>query len=101
VEGGKGFIYDRRRLNVLVNFPTQVRMGPDHDDRSLILSDGTMKFGSSTLRTFLSNDHKSEVGERSLKTSTNLNMSREIFANIWQDDRIVRIDPNSGAVVDG
>jgi glutamine cyclotransferase len=79
--------------------------GLTQDGTRLIMSDG-----SATLR-FLDPATLREAGRLTVRDGTapvlNLNelefVRGEIFANVWQTDRIVRIDPRSGnvrAVVD-
>jgi glutaminyl-peptide cyclotransferase len=75
--------------------------GLTHDDRSLIMSDGTEQIRFLDPQTFaVTNtirvlDHGQPL--------TNINeleyINGEIYANIWQTDRIVRIDPASGAIL--
>lgn len=75
--------------------------GLTHDDRSLIMSDGTERIRFldpqtfDVVRTISVFDHGRPL--------TNINeleyINGEIYANIWQTDRIVRIDPATGAIL--
>lgn len=75
--------------------------GLTHDDRWLIMSDGTERVRFldpqtfAVVRTISVYDHGRPL--------TNINeleyINGEIYANIWQTDRIVRIDPTSGAIL--
>ncbi len=98
----KGFVYDLASFRKLKEFTYQGEgWGLATDGHSLILSDGT-----SRLR-FL--DPLSFEVQRSIDVTDqgrpvkNLNeleyIKGEIFANVWQTDQVVRIDPSSGAVV--
>ncbi len=97
-----GFVYERESFRQIDQFAYDYEgWGLTHDDRHLIVSDGTP-----TLR-FLDPTSKEEV--RSLNVSQNgryislLNeleyIDGEIYANIWGEDRIVRISPETGHVV--
>ena len=98
----KGFIYDLRSLRKTGEFPYDGEgWGLTHDDKSLIMSDGTNK-----IRYI---DPISFSVERTLEVYAgaegvvNLNeleyVKGEIFANIWHSPRIARIDPRSGRVL--
>jgi glutamine cyclotransferase len=101
-KAGKGFIYDPATFEKTGEFAyTGEGWGLTHDDHSLIMSDG-----SSTLR-FVNPDNFTV--EQTIKVTANgqpverLNeleyVDGEIFANIWETDKIARIDPRSGRVV--
>lgn len=97
----RGFVYDRDSFKVLREFTYDTEgWGLTYDGKSLILSDG-----SDTL-TF----HDPENFKPGRKLSVRFNgrplnelneleyIDGEIWANVWHDDRIVRIDPKSGNV---
>ena len=96
-----GFVYD---LSTLAPFASFTYPGEGwaltHDDRRLIMSDGTP-----VLR-FLDPDTLKEIGRLTVtdegRPVQNLNeleyVKGEIFANIWQTNRIARIDPVTGKV---
>lgn len=96
-----GFVYDLASFDRLRTFSYPGEgWGITHDGRRLIMSDGT-----SVLR-FLDPETFAEVGrlavrERGLSVP-NLNelemVDGELFANVWQTDEIVIIDPQSGIV---
>lgn len=100
---GKGFIYDRSSFKLLRTFDYQGEgWGLTHDEKSLILSDGT-----STLR-FLDPEtfrvlRRLDVIDEHGQPVQNLNelefIRGEIFANIWHEDRIARISPRTGRVL--
>lgn len=97
----QGFVYDLDSFQFIRGFNyTGEGWGLTHDGHSLIMSDGT-----SQIR-FLNPD--SFAVERIIRVQDNgrditeLNeleyIKGEIYANIWQTDRIARIDPQSGKV---
>jgi glutamine cyclotransferase len=97
-----GYVYDKRTLKTIGEFHYEGEgWGLTHDGRSLIMSGGT-----STLR-FL-NPETFEVERRLLvkdhgKPVYPLNeleyVNGEVYANIWQSDRIARISPETGEVL--
>ncbi len=96
-----GFVYDKTTFKLLTTFsyPTE-GWGITHDDQRLIMSDGTL-----TLY-FLDPVTLTDIGQLDVTAQgqpvRNLNeleyVRGEIWANIWQTDRIARIDPASGRV---
>ena len=98
----KGFVYDRNSFRLLRTFEYSGEgWGLTQDGTHLILSDG-----SSTLR-FLDPKTFHEVKRITVsdddKPITEINeleyINGEIFANIWQTNRIARISPTSGKVL--
>jgi glutaminyl-peptide cyclotransferase len=98
----KAFVYDRFSFSIRRTMRYKGEgWGLTHDERSLILSDG-----SSILRFF---DPQSFREVRTLavtdrgKPVKNLNeleyVRGEIYANIWETDRIARISPRTGKVI--
>ena len=97
-----GFIYDKPNFEFLeiFRYPTE-GWGITHDGQRLIMSDGT-----STLYIWDPGTLE-EVGRIEVKANsqpvTRLNeleyVNGEIFANVWQTDRIARINPDTGQVV--
>ncbi len=96
-----GFVLDKHSLELLGTFdyPTE-GWGLTHDGRRLIMSDG-----SATLY-FLDPDRLEMTGRVEVRDENgpvpNLNelefVRGEVYANIWKQDRIARIDPVSGRV---
>lgn len=96
-----GFVLDKDSLALLGTFdyPTE-GWGLTHDGRRLIMSDG-----SATLY-FLDPDTLRPAGRVEVHDEhgpvDNLNelefVRGEVYANIWKEDRIARIDPASGRV---
>ena len=99
---GIGFIYDKSSFKLEDQFRyTMEGWGITSDGRHWIISDGT-----NLLYYMNPSDHKIEKWVEVKEGSTpirNLNeleyIKGEIFANIWQEDRIARIQPESGEVV--
>lgn len=101
-QSNTGFVYDKDSFQAQGDwsYPTE-GWGLTHDSKSLIMSDGT-----ATLRFLdpetLTVTHQIDVTDRNVPVAS-LNeleyVEGEIFANIWQTDRIARIDPASGQVV--
>jgi glutamine cyclotransferase len=97
-----GFVYDKNSFELLQEFdyPTE-GWGITHDGERLIMSDGT-----STLH-FLDPQTFEEIGQLEVFDSdgpvTRLNeleyIQGEIYANVWQTDRVARIAPETGRVV--
>jgi glutaminyl-peptide cyclotransferase len=96
-----GFVYDKRSFAFLREFtyPTE-GWGMTHDGSQLIMSDGT-----STLY-FLHPETFAEVGRIVVHDDAGpvirLNeleyVQGEIYANVWQTNRIAKIDPHTGRV---
>ncbi|MBK8905837.1 MAG: glutaminyl-peptide cyclotransferase [Anaerolineaceae bacterium] len=96
------FVYDRESFELLDTWEYDTEgWGITHDGRCLIMSDGT-----STL-TFRDPETFAEVGHITVQDQNGpvawLNelefIEGEVWANVWQTNRIVRIDPATGQVV--
>jgi glutamine cyclotransferase len=96
-----GFVYDEKSFELLQEFhyPSE-GWGLTHDGARLIMSDGT-----ATLH-FLDPETQREIGRIEVfdegRPVTRLNeleyVRGEIYANVWQTDRVARIDPHTGQV---
>lgn len=98
---GEGYVYDRRSFKKTAKFSYAGEgWGLTSDGARIILSDGTDE-----LR-FLSPDTLAETGRVAVTLAgrplTQLNeleyVDGAVWANVWQTNAIVRIDPKSGAV---
>jgi glutamine cyclotransferase len=97
-----GFVYDLEKFNVIRSFRYPGEgWGLTTDGKSLIMSDG-----SDTLRFWDPNTFEETRRVRVLdngKPVSNINeleyVRGEIYANIWQAERIVRISPATGRVL--
>jgi glutamine cyclotransferase len=96
------FVYDSSTLKVLDTFEMATEgWGLTHDGTSLILSDGTPTLRYLDPETF-EETWAVEVhdGDKAVRLINELEyIDGEIYANIWQTDMIVRIDPLSGSVL--
>jgi glutaminyl-peptide cyclotransferase len=100
-QSGIAFLYDRATFTRTGTFSyTGEGWGLTHDGRRLIMSDGT-----GTLRFIDPASHK-EISRLAVRDGgrpvLNLNeleyIKGEVFANVWQTDRIARISPKTGEV---
>lgn len=101
-QSNTGFVYDKDSFERLREFhyPTE-GWGLTHDGEHLIMSDGT-----ATLH-FLDPESLQEIARIEVVDDkgpvTRLNeleyIRGEIYANVWQTERIARIDPQTGRVV--
>lgn len=96
-----GFVYDRRNFILLRQFTYDTEgWGITHDGSRLIMSDGTSNLYFLDPKTF------QEISRVEVRDHTGpvhrLNeleyIQGQVYANIWQTDRIARIDPGTGWV---
>jgi len=97
-----GFVYDLRTFQVqrLFNYRGE-GWGLTHNGTSLILSDGSNRLRYFHPETF---DPQQEVevfdGQRPLTLLNELEyIDGEVWANIWQSERVARINPTTGQVL--
>ena len=99
----KGFIYDPASFEKQGEFDYEGEgWGLTHDGQSLIMSDGTNRIrflDPATLRTTRTVSVYDESGAPVEKLNELEYIDGEIYANIWQSDRIVRIEPKSGKIL--
>jgi glutamine cyclotransferase len=100
---GLGFVYDRATLRWKRSFQYSGEgWGLTHDDRQLILSDGTPKLRFLDPQTFAETRSlpvKDEKGQPVSDINELEYIHGEIYANIWQTDQIVRISPRTGKIL--
>jgi glutaminyl-peptide cyclotransferase len=100
---GKGFVYDRASFKLLRTFRYQGEgWGLTHDEKSLILSDGTPTLRFLDPETFRIERRLDVIDEhgRPVENLNELEFIRgEIFANIWHEDRMARISRQTGRVL--
>src|SRR5947209_3689981 len=97
----KGFIYDPQTFQKTGEFTyTGEGWGLTHDADSLILSDGTNQIRFIDTDNYKVKRTISVLDEgRPLEEINELEyVHGEIFANVWHDDRIARIDPQTGRI---
>jgi glutaminyl-peptide cyclotransferase len=98
----RGFVYDRFSMRLIKTFQYKGEgWGLTHDRQHLIMSDGTavLRFLDpatfKVVRTLAVSD-----GGRPVKELNELEyIHGEIYANVWQTDRIARISPATGEVM--
>jgi glutamine cyclotransferase len=98
----KGFVYDLRTFRQVGEFPYDTEgWGLTHDDKSLIMTDGTNKIRYIDPVSFAVTRTIELYAEG--QAVANLNeleyVKGEILANIWHSTRIARVDPRSGQIV--
>src|SRR5579872_3306827 len=99
----KAFVYDRFSFRLLKTFRYDGEgWGLTHDEKQLILSDGTDELRFLDPESFRVIRKLKVVGENGSKVH-NLNeleyIRGEIYANVWETDEIVRISPKSGKIL--
>lgn len=100
-QNGEAFVYGQDDFRQLKAFKyTGEGWGLTHDNDSLIMSDGTSRLKFLDPDTFAVRRVLDVTDGGSPVTQLNeLEYVRgEIFANVWQDDRVARIDPKTGRV---
>jgi glutamine cyclotransferase len=98
----KGFVYDLRSFRQIGEFPYEGEgWGLTHDDKSLIMSDGTNKIRYIDPVSFaVTRSIEVYTGGQGVVNLNELEFIRgEIWANIWHFSRVARIDPRSGQVI--
>lgn len=98
----RGFVYDRFSMRLVRTFKYKGEgWGLTHDGKNLIMSDGSpvLRFLDpvtfKVVRTLAVSD-----GGRPVKELNELEyIDGEIYANVWQTDRIARISPQTGEVI--
>lgn len=99
----KGFVYDRFSFSVLRTFQyTGEGWGLTHDDSQLIMSDGTSSLRFIDPKTFREIRRvrvTDEKGHGIDKLNELEYIHGEIYANVWQTDKIIRISPHTGKVL--
>ncbi len=99
-KSNKGFVYDRQSFDLIEEFNYSTEgWGITNDGTRLIMSDGTANLY------FLNPETFERVGQIEVcdnEPVTKLNeleyIKGEVYANIWQTDKIAIIDPDSGKV---
>ena len=100
-QAGRAFVYDKANFSVLQEFTYRTEgWGLTHDGRRLIMSDGTATLYFLHPDTFAETarltvrDHRGPV----IRLNELEYVRGEILANVWQTDRIARINPQTGHV---
>lgn len=101
----KGFVYDLNTFNKTGEFTYEGEgWGLTQDGKSLILSDGSNQLRFLDPQTFrverAINVFEDNDSSRPLREINELEYIRgEIYANVWQTDKIIRIDPKTGKLL--
>lgn len=102
-ESHKGFVYDRFTFSLLRTFTYEGEgWGLTHDDKQLIMSDGTSYLRFLDPKTFreVRRIHVTTPNGQGIEDLNELEYVRgEIYANIWHSNRIARISPKSGRLL--
>lgn len=96
-----GFVYDKESFEMLQKFTYETEgWGITHDGKSLIMSDGTSKLYFLNPEDFRKTGWIEVYGQRGpvIRLNELEYFKKEIYANIWQEDRIARISPQTGQV---
>ncbi len=97
----KGFVYDRDSFKLLRTFtyPTE-GWGLTYDGKRLIMSDGTPSLYFLDPTTFKRTGSVTVTGpDGPIRNLNELEfVDGQVYANVWQTEKIVRIDPRSGKV---
>jgi glutamine cyclotransferase len=97
----RAFVYDRESFGLLGEFPYQTEgWGLAYDGTSLILSDGSADLYFLDPESYqVTRKQRVTLDGRPVERLNELEWIRgEVWANVWQTDMIVRIDPASGRV---
>ena len=100
-QGGVGFVYDRATFQRARTFTYAGEgWGLAYDGARLIMSDGTASLRFLDAKTFKETGRlRVTDGGRPVPQLNELEVVKgEIYANVWQSDRIARIDAKSGQV---
>lgn len=101
-QNNKGFVYDAKSLKLLQEFPLNTEgWGLTNDGKELIVSDGTSNLyflDPATLKETRRIGVHDNMGPRVFINELEY-INGFVYANIWQTDYIVKIDPNSGKIV--
>lgn len=101
-QNNKAFVYDAATLKLLQEFPLKTEgWGITHNGTELIVSDGSSNLYFLNPANF---QETKRIGVAdAMGPKGNLNeleyINGYVYANIWQTDDIVKIDPNSGQIV--
>jgi glutamine cyclotransferase len=100
-KSGKGFVYDRGSFELLQEFEylPEEAWGLTSNGRSLIMSDGSATLYFLDPETFQEIDRIEVYDEKPVTLLNELEyIDGMVYANIWKEDRIAIIDPETGQV---
>ena len=99
-KSGKGFVYEKSSFDLLQEFkyPTQ-GWGITHNGSALIMSDGTATLYFLDPETFQTIGQVEVYDEEPVTSLNELEyINGSVYANIWKEDQIAIINPQSGQV---
>jgi len=101
-----GFVYDLKTFKKLKEFPfdgfAKEGWGLTHDNKNLIMSDGTNRLhflDTTTLTPVRTLSVTDETGNKVNKLNELEYIEGFVYANVWQTNKIMKIDPATGKVV--
>jgi glutamine cyclotransferase len=101
-QSGLGFVYDKDSFALIkvFTYPTE-GWGITHDEKHLIMSDGTATLHCLDPETFVETGRIEVYDDHGPVPLLNEleYVKGEIYANVWQTDRIARISPRTGKVI--
>jgi glutamine cyclotransferase len=101
-QSGVGFVYDKDSFELIkvFTYPTE-GWGITHDEKHLIMSDGTATLHLLDPETFVETGRIQVYDDHGPVSRLNEleYVKGEIFANVWQTRRIARIAPRTGKVM--
>jgi glutaminyl-peptide cyclotransferase len=98
----RGFVYDRFSMRLVRTFAYKGEgWGLTHDRQNLIMSDGTavLRFLDPVTFQVVRTLSVSDGGRPVMELNELEYIHGEIYANVWQTDRIARISPQTGKVI--
>jgi glutamine cyclotransferase len=98
----RGFVYDRFSMRLVRTFAYKGEgWGLTHDRQHLIMSDGTavLRFLDPVTFQVVRTLSVSDGGRPVMELNELEYIHGEIYANVWQTDRIARISPQTGKVI--
>lgn len=101
-QAGIGFLYDRASFQRTGTFTYSGEgWGLTYDGSRLIMSDGTavLRFLDPATRKVISRLQVSDGGTPVANLNELEYVKGEVFANVWQTDRVARISPKTGRVI--
>ncbi len=95
------FVYDKRTFDRIATLTYKGEMwGLAHDGRHLILSDGTptLRFLEPNTLRLVRKVTVTDDGRRVAELNELEHVDGEVLANVWHEDHVARIDPETGRV---
>lgn len=102
-QNGVGFVYDLDTFQQIASFRYEGEgWGLTHDGENLILSDGTATLRYLDPETFavVRTLRVTDAGRPVLRLNELEYVNGEIWSNVWYDERIARISPETGEVIE-